>query len=39
MELGADEFLSKSAGMRALITKVYELLGLEAGNTRVMRRV
>jgi hypothetical protein len=38
-ELGADEFLSKSAGMRALITKVYELLGLEAGNTRVMRRV
>jgi CheY-like chemotaxis protein len=30
MELGADEFLSKSAGMRALIAKVFELLGLEA---------
>ena len=29
MELGADEFLSKSAGMRALIAKVFELLGLE----------
>ena len=38
-ELGADEFLSKSAGMRALIAKVYELLGLEATNTRIMRRV
>ena len=32
MELGADEFLSKSAGMRALIAKVFELLGLESGN-------
>jgi len=30
LELGADEFLSKSAGMRALISKVFELLGLEA---------
>jgi len=29
LELGADEFLSKSAGMRALIAKVFELLGLE----------
>jgi len=38
-ELGADEFLSKSAGMRALISKVYELLGLEAANARIMRRV
>jgi len=38
-ELGADEFLSKSSGMRALIAKVYELLGLEAGNTRAVRRV
>jgi CheY-like chemotaxis protein len=38
-ELGADEFLSKSAGMRALIAKVYELLGLEAANTRIMKRV
>ena len=38
-ELGADEFLSKSAGMRALIAKVYELLGLEATNTRIARKV
>lgn len=38
-ELGADEFLSKSAGMRALIAKVYELLGLEIGSARSMRRV
>jgi len=38
-ELGADEFLSKSAGMRALISKVYELLGLEAANTRIVKRV
>ena len=30
LELGADEFLSKSAGMRALIAKVFELLGLES---------
>ena len=30
LELGADEFLTKSAGMRALISKVFELLGLEA---------
>jgi CheY-like chemotaxis protein len=29
LELGADEFLSKSAGMRALIAKVFELLGLD----------
>jgi CheY-like chemotaxis protein len=38
MELGADEFLSKSAGMRALILKVFELLGLET-TTKIMRRV
>ena len=37
-ELGADEFLSKSAGMRALISKVYELLSLEPANARAMRR-
>jgi CheY-like chemotaxis protein len=38
MELGADEFLSKSAGMRALILKVFELLGLDS-TTKIMRRV
>ncbi|MBI3855541.1 MAG: response regulator [Planctomycetes bacterium] len=38
LELGADEFLSKGAGMRALIAKVFELLGLE-NTTRIMRRV
>jgi CheY-like chemotaxis protein len=38
-ELGADELLSKSACMRALIAKVYELLGLEASNTRIARLV
>jgi CheY-like chemotaxis protein len=37
MELGADEFLSKSAGMRALIAKVFELLGLDAG-TKIIKR-
>lgn len=37
LELGADEFLSKSAGMRALIAKVFELLGLEA--SAKMRKV
>ena len=36
--LGAGEFLSKSSGMRALILKVYELLGFEAAQTRVMRK-
>jgi CheY-like chemotaxis protein len=36
-ELGADEFLSKSAGMRALIVKVYEILGLDT-QTRVLRK-
>ena len=36
-ELGADEFLSKSAGMRALIAKVFELLGLEVG-PRIAKR-
>jgi CheY-like chemotaxis protein len=38
IELGADEFLSKTAGMRALISKVFELLGLET-TTKIMRRV
>src|SRR5258706_11805715 len=37
LELGADEFLSKSAGMRALIAKVFELLGLDAG-TKIIKR-
>jgi CheY-like chemotaxis protein len=36
-ELGADEFLSKSAGMRALIVRVYELLGLDT-QTKVIKR-
>ncbi len=36
-ELGSDEFLSKSAGMRALIIKVYELLGLDT-QTRIIKR-
>jgi len=35
--LGAGEFLSKSAGMRALIAKVYELLGLDS-QTKVRKR-
>lgn len=37
-ELGADEFLSKSAGLRALIAKVYELLGLEKSVTRAIKK-
>ena len=37
-ELGADEFMSKSAGLRALISKVYELLGLEKSVTRVSKK-
>jgi CheY-like chemotaxis protein len=36
-QLGADEFLSKSGGMRALIVKCYELLGLDT-NTKILRR-
>lgn len=36
-ELGAHEFLSKSAGMRAMIGRVYELLGLE-GQTQIRRK-
>ena len=36
-ELGADEFLSKSAGMRSLLVRVYGMLGLDT-NTRVLRR-
>ncbi len=36
-ELGADEFLSKSGGMRALIVKCYQMLGLDT-NTRILRR-
>jgi CheY-like chemotaxis protein len=35
--LGADEFLSKSAGMRTLVVKVYELLGLD-GNTKILQK-
>jgi CheY-like chemotaxis protein len=37
LELGADEFLSKSAGMRALIAKVFELLGLESAHKTIKR--
>ena len=37
LELGADEFLSKSAGMRALIAKVFELLGLDTG-TKIIKK-
>ncbi len=36
-ELEADEFLSKSGGMRPLIVKCCELLGLDT-NTKVLRR-
>jgi CheY-like chemotaxis protein len=36
-QLGADEFLSKSAGMRPLIVKVYELLGLDT-QTKIIKR-
>jgi CheY-like chemotaxis protein len=36
-KLGADEFMSKSAGLRALLVKVYTLLGLET-TTKVVRR-
>ncbi len=36
-DLGADEFLSKSAGMRSLIVKCYAMLGLDT-NTRILRR-
>lgn len=36
-DLGADGFLSKSAGMRALIVKCYEILGLDT-NTRILGR-
>jgi CheY-like chemotaxis protein len=35
--LGADDFISKSAGMRALIGKVYELLGLDS-QTQIRKR-
>lgn len=35
--LGADEFMSKSAGLRALLVKVYGLLGLDT-KTKIMRR-
>jgi CheY-like chemotaxis protein len=37
-ELGAEEFLSKSVGMRALIAKVYEYLALES-QTQATRRL
>ena len=33
--LGADEFMSKSAGMRALIKKCHEMLGIEQQPLRV----
>ncbi len=36
-ELGADEFISKSGGMRPLIVKCYEMLGLDT-KTRIFRR-
>ena len=38
-ELGADEFLSKDLGLRGLIRRIYELLGLEKGVTQVARRL
>ncbi len=36
-KLGSDEFMSKSSGLRALIIKVYAILGLQT-NTRVVRK-
>lgn len=36
-KLGADEFMSKSSGLRALIIKVYSMLGVQT-NTRVVRK-
>ena len=36
-KLGADEFLSKSDGMRAVIQKCYEVLGMDT-NAKVLRR-
>lgn len=36
-KLGADEFMSKSSGLRALIIKVYSILGIQT-NTRVVRK-
>jgi CheY-like chemotaxis protein len=36
-ELGADEFLSKSGGMRSILVRVYGMLGLDT-NTRSLRR-
>jgi two-component system, OmpR family, response regulator RpaA len=36
-KLGADEFMSKSSGLRALIIKVYALLGIQT-NTKVVRK-
>jgi two-component system, OmpR family, response regulator len=38
-ELGADEFLSKSAGLRSLIAKVYELLNIEKSVTKVIKKI
>lgn len=35
--LGADEFMSKSSGLRALIIKVYSMLGLQSP-TKVVRK-
>lgn len=36
-DLGADEFLSKSGGMRQLIIRVYSLLGIESP-TKILRK-
>jgi CheY-like chemotaxis protein len=36
-KLGADEFMSKSSGLRALIIKVYAILGLQT-STKVVRK-
>lgn len=35
--LGADEFMSKAAGLRALVIKVYSILGIQT-NTKVVRK-
>ncbi len=36
-KLGAEEFLSKSGGMRHLIIRVYEYLGLDS-RTKILRK-
>ena len=35
--MGANDFVSKSGGMRPLIVRVYELLGLDT-QTRIIKR-